>query len=203
MAESIKYFTLANSGEGFYKERGSKFYAHAYRVDTEDEIKERLEELRKIYHDARHHCYAFQLGLSQPIIRANDDGEPNHSAGDPILGQIRSFGLTNVLVVVIRYFGGTKLGVGGLITAYKTAAFEALNGLELEEIVPLRYFSIEYSYEETPVIERLMKQFELFEIKRVFEQSCQLMAGIRPEYQQAFKIFCKDVQLDLTWRDQD
>ena len=199
MDEQVRYFTIEGEGEGFYKEKGSKFIAYAYQVNSEEEIKQRLEALRKQYYDARHHCYAFQLGLEQPVIRANDDGEPNHSAGDPILGQIRSFGLTNVLVVVVRYFGGTKLGVGGLITAYKTAAFEALNGLDQKEIVPAERFVIHYTYEETPAVERVMKQFELFDIDRLFEQSCELKAGIRPEMKEALQALATDLQLNLEW----
>ena len=123
------YYSLATVSEGSYREKGSKFYAHAYPVATEDAIKEHLNTLRQQYHDARHHCYAFVL---KPLegqadrFRANDDGEPSHSAGDPILGQIRSLSLHDVLVVVVRYFGGTKLGVGGLVNAYKTAAAQAL-----------------------------------------------------------------------------
>src|SRR5690606_7725476 len=120
------YRTIAQPAEGLYKEKGSKFIALAYPVYTEEEIKDRLAELRKKYYDARHHCYAYMLGADKSRYRANDDGEPNHSAGDPILGQIRSADLSNVLVVVVRYFGGTKLGVSGLITAYKTATADAL-----------------------------------------------------------------------------
>ncbi|MEQ9007162.1 MAG: YigZ family protein, partial [Ekhidna sp.] len=115
------YHTIKEKSEGLYKEKGSKYLAFAYPVKSEVEIKEIQESLRKEYYDARHHCFAWVLGMDDQSYRANDDGEPAHSAGDPILGQIRSFELTNVLVVVIRYFGGTKLGVGGLINAYKTA----------------------------------------------------------------------------------
>ena len=125
---SIFYFhTIKDSAEGLYKEKGSKFLAFAFPVTTEDEIKDCQEKIRKKYFDARHHCYAWILGADKSQLRANDDGEPNHSAGDPILGQIRSRDLTDVLVVVVRYFGGTKLGVSGLIQAYRAAAEDALN----------------------------------------------------------------------------
>src|SRR5689334_14470624 len=111
--------TLKSDGKGIYKEKGSKFLGFAYPVSSESEIKERIASLKSEYFDARHHCFAWILGPEKKQFRAFDDGEPNHSAGDPILGQIRSRNLTNVLVVVVRYFGGTKLGVGGLIAAYR------------------------------------------------------------------------------------
>jgi uncharacterized YigZ family protein len=199
MDEAVRFYTLSSSGEGFYKEKGSKFLSFAYPVRSEGDIKGRLEELRKQYYDARHHCYAFQLGLDQPIIRANDDGEPNHSAGDPILGQIKSFGLTNVLVVVVRYFGGTKLGVGGLINAYRIAAQEALEGIEQMEIVPAETFVIQYTYEQTPAIERLLKQFELFDVERSFEANCTVKAGVRPEKKAELIALATDLQLNVVW----
>ena len=140
----FSYHTLGNTAEGSYKEKGSKFMAFAYPVVSESEIKERLEALRKKYFDARHHCFAYILGADKTRFRAFDDGEPNHSAGDPILGQIRSRDLTNVLVVVVRYFGGVKLGVGGLISAYKAAAEEALNNaivMERDVTKELAYYA--------------------------------------------------------------
>ncbi len=121
------YQTLAQATEGEYKEKGSKFLAYAYSVSSEREVKTHLENLKKQYPDARHHCFAYILADLQNSSRASDDGEPNNSAGVPILNQIRSFGLSNVLVVVVRYFGGTKLGVSGLVNAYKTSAKEALS----------------------------------------------------------------------------
>src|SRR5690606_39655528 len=120
------YLTIADHAEGLYYEKGSKFIALAYPVSDEEEIKSLLENIRKKYYDARHHCYAYRLGREGLVFRANDAGEPNHSAGDPILGQLRSYNITDVLIVVVRYFGGTKLGVGGLINAYKTAAADAI-----------------------------------------------------------------------------
>ncbi|HYW95669.1 MAG TPA: YigZ family protein, partial [Bacteroidales bacterium] len=121
------YLTIKQRGEGLYKEKGSKFIGFALPVESEDHIKGELESIRKNFHDARHHCYAWRLGPDMELYRANDDGEPGNSAGKPILGQIESRKLTNVLVVVVRYFGGTLLGVGGLINAYRTAASEALD----------------------------------------------------------------------------
>ncbi len=128
---SDQYSTIKTNSEGIYKEKGSKFIARAFEVNNEQEVKEKLEDLRKEFYDARHHCYAYCLDKNGEKYRANDDGEPNHSAGDPILGQIRSKELTNVLIVVIRYFGGTKLGVGGLIHAYKAVSKEALEQTEI------------------------------------------------------------------------
>src|SRR5690242_5641679 len=123
----FSYQTIEKSSDSIYKEKGSRFLAFARPVSSESDVKKVLESLRKEYFDARHHCFAWILGPEKKLFRAFDDGEPNHSAGDPILGQIRSRNLTNVLVVVVRYFGGTKLGVGGLISAYKTAASDALD----------------------------------------------------------------------------
>ena len=119
---AFSYHTIASGAEGSYKEKGSKFLAFAYPVASEAEVKEKIEALKAKYFDARHHCYAWILGAEKKLYRANDDGEPNHSAGDPILGQLRAMNLTNVLIVVVRYFGGVKLGVGGLVTAYRSAA---------------------------------------------------------------------------------
>ncbi len=121
------YYEIKGTGEGLYKSKGSKFFAYAYNVHSEEEIKAHIEALRKQYYDARHHCYAYILHPDKSASRANDDGEPSGTAGKPILNQLLSYNLTNVLVVVVRYFGGTKLGVPGLIEAYKTATKEALD----------------------------------------------------------------------------
>src|SRR5690554_2132633 len=151
------YLTLKSQSQGLYKEKGSKFLAFAYPVDNEEEIKEILETLKKQYHDARHHCYAYILGKDGQNFRANDDGEPGHSAGDPILGQIRSNNLTNTLIVVVRYFGGTKLGVGGLVTAYKTAATEAILANEIiTETVTLKV-NFQFDYIDMNEVMRIIK----------------------------------------------
>ena len=151
------YYSIAGPAEGLYKEKGSKFLAFAYPVTSLDEIRERQEELRKQYYDARHHCYAYILGKDGEQWRANDDGEPNHSAGDPILGQIRSQELSDVLIVVIRYFGGTKLGVSGLIHAYKTAAAEALDNAEREEKILSTRCSFTFAYPDMNGVMKLVK----------------------------------------------
>ena len=131
---SYSYLTLQNPATGIYKEKGSKFLAFAYPVASETDIKQRVGHLKKEYFDARHHCFAWRLGIGKDHVRAFDDGEPSHSAGDPILGQIRSRGITNVLIVVVRYFGGVKLGVGGLAEAYRAAAENALSNGSIVEV---------------------------------------------------------------------
>lgn len=169
------FHTVAGPSEGLYKEKGSKFLAFAYPVESEEDIKTRLDDLRKKYYDARHHCYAWMLGPERKQWRAADDGEPNHSAGDPILGQIRSKNLTNVLVVVVRYFGGTKLGVGGLITAYKTAAEEALSKAVMIEKQVMIDFELHFSYASTPEVMKLIKDFDLHIIDQQFGDDCTMV----------------------------
>ncbi len=159
------FLTISSPSEGLYKEKGSKFIALSFPVESVDEVKDSLEGLRKEYYDARHHCYAYVLGHAGDEVRANDDGEPNHSAGDPILGQIKSKNLTNTLVVVIRYFGGTKLGVSGLITAYKTAAAEALDANQIIQKDITENITLRFPYDEMNEVMKLVKDLDL-KIKR-------------------------------------
>lgn len=173
------YLTISKASESLYKEKGSKFIGLAYPVRTEEEVKEVLDALRKKFYDARHHCYGYILGPKAGRYRANDDGEPNHSAGDPILGQIKSAELTNTLVVVIRYFGGTKLGVSGLIHAYKTAAANAIAANEIVEEVMTETFSLRYDYESTNEVMRLIKDFELEILKQEFTADCYMEVAVR------------------------
>lgn len=173
------YLTVSKPSEGLYKEKGSKFLAFAFPVRTEEEVKSCLEDLRKIYYDARHHCYAYVLGAERNIYRANDDGEPNHSAGDPILGQINSKQLTDTLVVVVRYFGGTKLGVSGLINAYKVSAGEALNNVGIKKIVVTADIRLKYSYEATNEVMRLISDLEIKVNEQAFEADCLLIGEIK------------------------
>jgi uncharacterized YigZ family protein len=172
----LSYRTIDHPSEGVYKEKGSKFLAFAYPVVSEADIRDHLAALQKKYYDARHHCYAWMLGPEKKLFRAFDDGEPNHSAGDPILGQIRSKDLTNVLVVVVRYFGGTKLGVGGLINAYKQAAADALDKIPVIEREITKSFTIHYDYTSTPEVMKLVKDFELEIVEQSFQDSCMLKA---------------------------
>lgn len=172
------FHTLIGSSAGEYKEKGSKFIALAFPVSSEDDVKTRLTEVKKKYFDARHHCYAYVLGADKSKFRSYDDGEPNHSAGDPILGLIRSKNLTNVLVIVVRYFGGTKLGVGGLVTAYKTAAEEALTNAQLVEEQIRVTLVFEFTYDVTPTIMKLVKDFDLTIINQEFGESCLIKAAV-------------------------
>lgn len=182
----FSFTTIQQPGEGIYKEKGSKFLAFAFPVETEADIKNHLDIVKKQYFDARHHCYAWMLGPEMKHFRAFDDGEPNHSAGDPILGQIRSKGITNVLVVVVRYFGGVKLGVGGLISAYKLAAADALNKVTcIEKEVTVTY-SITYAYEATPEVMKLVKEFNLTILQQDFTEQCLLRVEVKLRNQENF-----------------
>lgn len=173
------YLTLAKTAEGLYKEKGSKFFAYAYPVRSEDDVKECLQGLRKEHHTARHHCYAYRLGHKKDVYRANDDGEPSNSAGKPILGQLQSFDVTDVLIVVVRYFGGTKLGVGGLITAYKTAAKEALESGNIVERTVQHHYAIHFEYAQMSDVMKIVKDEKLEQIKQVFELQCLLEVSVR------------------------
>jgi len=184
--EVFSFYTIEGSSEGSYKELGSKFHAFAIPVSSEEEIKNRIDVLKKKYFDARHHCFAWVIGEDKSRYRAFDDGEPNHSAGDPILGQIKSRNLTNVLVVVVRYFGGVKLGVGGLIQAYKTAAEEALNNAVVIEQEVAYAVQLHYPYESTTEVMRLVKDFDLIIIRQDFLEDCVLHADVKRKYYESF-----------------
>ena len=172
--------TIASpSTEILFKEKNSKFFGYAFPVTTEDEIKSILNNLRKQHFGAGHFCYAFQLGTDTLFFRANDDGEPNNSAGMPIYGQIQSFGLTNVLVVVVRFFGGVKLGVGGLISAYKTAAQMALEeSVILEKTIDV-HFQISFDYKNMNKVMRIIKEKNLEIISQQMKESCQIKIATR------------------------
>lgn len=181
------YRTIANSAEGLYKEKGSRFISFAFPVSAEEQIREIIAELKDKYYDARHHCYAWRLGLDKTYYRANDDGEPSSTAGKPILGQIQSNGLTNVLIVVIRYFGGIKLGVSGLINAYREAAADALrNAVVIEKTidVPLR---IRFSYLVLNDVMKIVKEEAPEILERHFELGCEMLLSIRQSELQTFK----------------
>ncbi|HKK68147.1 MAG TPA: YigZ family protein [Bacteroidales bacterium] len=173
------YKSLKNVSEGFFKDRGSKFYAYAFPVSTEDEIKEKQAELRKVHYDARHHVYAWILGSEQQEFRANDDGEPAHSSGDPVLNQIRSFELTNLLIIVVRYFGGTKLGIPGLINAYKTAAAQAIENGKIIENVRRVDYRIKFDYPMMDQINRLVKESDIEVKDRSFMVDCEMTLAVR------------------------
>jgi len=158
---SDTYRSISAASEGLYKELGSRFIAKAFPVTDEDQIRDIVDSVRKEYHDARHHCYAYRLGLDGERFRAVDDGEPSSSAGRPILGQIDSVGLSDVLVVVVRYFGGIKLGVPGLIRAYRTAARDALDAAQIIEKQACRRCELDFGYLATNDVMRLVKDLSL------------------------------------------
>ncbi len=173
------YFTIESASKGLFKDRGSKFYSFVFPVSTEAEIRFHLEQLRKEYHDARHHCYAWRLRPDHSLFRANDDGEPSSSAGKPILTQIESRELTDVLVVVIRYFGGTLLGVGGLINAYKTAAADALEKCNISKKYIYNSFEVRFEYSLMNSVMKIIKDHELKNYDHHFEMSCSLKIDVR------------------------
>lgn len=190
---SDTYKTIAAPSEGLYKEKGSKFLAFAYPVQTESKIKEHLESLRKQYYDARHHCYAYVLGPRQEVYRANDDGEPSATAGRPIHGQILSQGLTDVLVVVVRYFGGTKLGTSGLINAYKTATLDALQQAEVIEKIVMQRYRIRFPYEQMNQVMRIVKDLQLQVVEQQSDLQCVLVLAVRlSESQRCYDKFVEE-----------
>lgn len=181
------YLTISKKTEGFYKEKGSKFLGFAIPVNDITAVKEALDALRKEYYDGRHHCYAYILGNEGSETRANDDGEPNHSAGDPILGQIKSRNLTNTLVVVVRYFGGTKLGVSGLINAYKTAASEALDANKIVEKQITTRLKLEFPYEEMNEVMKLVSALDLNILNQDYHDKCIMNAEVVISRQEALE----------------
>lgn len=182
------YQTLAAPApEILYKEKNSKFYGYAFPVTSEEEIKIHLEQLRKQHHGAVHFCYAFQLGTDTIYYRANDDGEPSNSAGMPIYGQIQSFGLTNVVVVVVRFFGGVKLGVGGLISAYRTAAQMVLQEAEIIEKTIDIYYKVSFDYKNMNKVMRIIKENNLEIVAQRMNESCEIDIATRKK--NAEKIF--------------
>lgn len=184
------YKTIEQAGTGYFKDKGSKFYSFAFPVRTEEEIKEILSRLKKERHSARHHCYAWRLGTETIHFRANDDGEPSSTAGKPILGQLQSFGVTNILVVVVRYFGGTLLGVSGLINAYKTAAADVLNNSLIIEKTIEKEYCIDFTYNELNDVMQIVKQENLNVIKTQFEEKCKLYFSVRKsEVEKVIQIF--------------
>lgn len=174
------YRTLATSGEGLYREKGSKFIAFAYRVGSVDEVREVMATVRKKYYDARHVCYAYMLGAARTEFRANDDGEPSGTAGRPILGQINSRNLTDVLVIVVRYFGGVLLGTGGLIVAYKEAAADALNNAELVEKQVEEALTIVFEYRQMNEVMKCIREHRAKIVSQLTGMECviQVLAGL-------------------------
>ena len=191
---SDTYKTIARSSdEILYKEKKSKFYASAFPIQTENEVKPIIELLKKKHHTAGHVCYAWQLGVETLRYRANDDGEPNNSAGLPIYGQIQAFEVTNVLVAVARIFGGTKLGVGGLISTYRTAAQMALEETQILEKVIEQHFSLSFGYDAMDKVMRIIKQQQFRVISQQLELNCELVVGVRKNQALNFTAFFKNL----------
>ena len=188
---SDTYKTILKPGkETLFKDRGSKFFGYAFPVTSEDDIKDCIEQLQKKHHTARHFCYAWQLGKEYEQYRANDDGEPSNSAGMPIYGQLQSFDVTNILVVSVRYFGGTKLGVGGLIQAYKTSAQLALEASKIVTRTINEQFSLAFEYPEMNTVMRMIKEEELQIVAQEMHLSCNITISVRKnDAQRIFDLF--------------
>jgi uncharacterized YigZ family protein len=176
---SDTYITITSSSQGVYKEKGSRFVSFATPVSDHEEIKPIIDKLRKEHHEAKHHCYAYMIGHERIIWRVNDDGEPSGTAGRPILGQINSYGLTNIIIVVSRYFGGTLLGVSGLINAYRTAAVSAIQNAELKEMTVQEYFEITYPYISMNDVMRILKEENLGQSQQSFDLECRILLNFR------------------------
>ena len=173
------YKTIEKPSEGLFKDKGSKFISFAFPVNSEEEIKEIVQSIKKEHHSARHHCYAWRLGADQLLFRANDDGEPSSTAGKPILGQIQSFDLTNILIVVVRYFGGTLLGVSGLINAYRNAALDAINQAEIVEKLVEKWLLVEFDYGAMNEVMKIFKDEKLPQTDPQFDLRCSIKTHIR------------------------
>ena len=173
------YQTISSSSQGIYKEKGSKFIALAFPVSSEEDIKLQLAVLRKEYHDARHHCYAYCLGYDKSAWRVNDDGEPSGTAGKPIFSQIQSKELTNILIVVIRYFGGIKLGIPGLINAYRTAAREALEQASIVTRTVKEIYEVSFEYPLMNDVMKIIKEEHVDILGQEFENACKIRFSIR------------------------
>lgn len=178
MEEDI-YRTVKAIAEGLYKDKGSRFISFIYPVKTEEEVKDIIAGIKTKYYDARHHCYAYCLGANRERFRANDDGEPSSTAGKPILGQIVSNDLSNVLIVVIRYFGGIKLGVSGLIQAYKEAAGDAISNAEIVERTVDKVIRVRFTYVVMNDVMKVLKEEEPEVLSRNFEMECEMTLSIR------------------------
>jgi uncharacterized YigZ family protein len=177
--ENDSYLTIEAPSTGIYKDKGSKFLSFAYPVYSENEIKKHIDVLRKDYFDARHHCYAYMLGNEKSNYRAFDDGEPSGTAGKPILGQLHSYNITNVLIVVVRYFGGTLLGTSGLIQAYKSAAANAIENAAIVEKRIQHFYRVCFDYKVMNDVMKIIKDDNVNQIKHEFETTCMVEISIR------------------------
>ena len=181
------YQSIGAPSQGLFKDNGSRFIAFAFPVETEEEVKEHVAALKKEYHDARHHCFAYRLGYKGDVWRAADDGEPSGSAGRPILGQIDSMGLSDILVVVVRYFGGIKLGIPGLIRAYKTSTADALGQASVVSKVAGKMWTVEFDYLSMNDVMKVLKEMNLSPIAQNFGENCSLTVRVRLSEEEGFK----------------
>ena len=193
MAESDKYKSIAGPAQGLFKDNGSRFIAFAYPVERVEEVKPLVDALKKEYHDARHHCFAYRIGHTGATFRANDDGEPSGSAGRPILGQIDSFGLSDILIVVVRYFGGIKLGIPGLIRAYKTSSADAIDNSVIIEKTACRLFKIEFDYLAMNAVQKVLKDMGLPQQNQEFGQTCRIETKVPLSGAQAILERCSNI----------
>jgi len=176
---SDSYTTIKSSSKGIYKEKGSRFIAFAFPVSDHEEIKSIIDKIRKEDHGARHHCYAYMIGHERMIWRVNDDGEPSGTAGRPILGQINSFGLTNIIIIVSRYFGGTLLGVSGLINAYRSAAASAIKNSVIIEYTLQEYYEITYPHVSMNDVMKILKEEDIGQSEQSFDLECSIKVNFR------------------------
>ena len=188
------YRSIASRSEGLFKDNGSRFIALAFPVESETEIKEIVSSLKKEYHDARHHCYAYRLGYRGDIFRANDDGEPSSSAGRPILGQIDANGLSDILVVVVRYFGGIKLGIPGLIRAYKTSTADAISNARIIEKIASRRFRLSFGYLNMNDVMKTVKEMGLSPCRQEFGMECTMEVPVRLSMADKFLETCSKIE---------
>ena len=179
--EITEYNTLTKSTDGYYKNKGSKFIAVAYYVENEDDVKNAMALSKKKYYDARHHCYAYRITPEKEYTRSSDDGEPSGTAGKPILNQILSYGLCNVLIVVVRYFGGTKLGVSGLILAYKSATRDLIQGGKVSKVFITRDVELSFEYPLMNSVMKVIKDEKLIIFKQDFTTDCKISVKIKKD----------------------
>ncbi len=188
------FLTISSPTEALFKDKGSKFIAYAYPVETEDEIKEYLQTVKKEHYAARHHCYAWRLGADFTNFRANDDGEPSSTAGKPILGQIQKAELTNILIIVVRYFGGILLGTSGLINAYRNAAAMAIDEAEIIEQLVMVNFWVEFDYLTMNDVMKVFKNEQLEQKKNNFDLRCQILTHVRESDSDRIITLFKDIE---------
>ncbi len=195
---SDSFNTIEKESQGYFKDKGSKFYSYAFPLQNEEKVKEIIVRLKKKHHGAKHFCYAWRLGTENIRYRANDDGEPSFTAGKPILGQLQSFNITNILIVVVRYFGGTLLGVSGLINAYKNAANDALNNSKIVNKLIKQRYKISFTYKELNDVMHLLKKEDYTIVNTDFKENCSLVFSVRKsETKNAEKLFSELYKVQL------